>query len=158
MKVSHLFFSIAFLALTWLSDYRDVSAQTQDHDLIQQKWNQFVEDWNDLNAEGCITIYTDDAEVIAPEMQATKGKEAIAEFYNFLFTSNKSADYTHMTETISVEGNQAIEYGNFSVDWVSNEGQSWTYRARVMVHWIKDSPESWKIQRILFNNPPAQEP
>lgn len=156
MKVSHLFFSIALVALTCLSDYRDVSAQTQDHDLIQQNWNQFIENWNDLNTEGCITIYTDDAEIIAPEMQPAIGKTAIGEFYDFLFASNKFADYSHNTESISIEGNQAIEYGNFSVDWISNEDEQWTYRARVMVHWVKDSSGNWTIKKLLFNTPPVQ--
>lgn len=158
MKLPRLYFMITLLALVCLSDYRDLSAQTHDHDLIQQSWNQFIENWNALNTKGCVMIYTDDAVVIAPEMPATDGKQAIAEFYNFLFTSNQSADYTHTTESISIEGNLAVEHGNFSVDWVSNEGQSWTYRARVMVHWVKDPSENWKIQRLLFNTPPAQEP
>ena len=158
MNVSHLSSMFVFLLLALFSNYQDLSAQMQDRDLIQQNWDQFIENWNALSTEGCISIYTNDAVVIAPEMHPATGKEAIAEFYNFLFTSNKSADYTHRTESITIEGNQAIEYGNFSVDWLSNEDQPWTYHARVMVHWVKDPSESWKIQRLLFNNPPAPAP
>lgn len=157
MKLPFHISAILFLYITLFLGFQDISAQTEDYEQIHQNWRQFVENWNAINTNGCVAIYAEDAVVIAPEMQPANGKEAIAEFYDFLFASNKSADYSQNTESISIEGNQAVEYGNFSVDWVSNENVSWTFNARVMVHWIKDSSDNWTIQQLLFNNPPAQD-
>jgi uncharacterized protein (TIGR02246 family) len=156
MKLPSLFSTIIILFTTFFLGYQDISAQTEDYEQIQQNWRQFIENWNAMNTNGCVAIYADDAIVIPPEMQPANGKEAIAEFYDFLFASNKSANYSHNTESITIEGNQAIEYGNFSVDWISNEDIEWTFRARVMAHWVKDSSENWRIRKLLFNTPPAQ--
>lgn len=151
------YYHIAFFILTGLLliSCGNTHNSQDDYASIQQNWESFIESWNSFNTEGCVNIYTDDAEVIAPEMQPTTGKASIAEFYDFLFASNQSADYNHKSESISISGNQAVEYGHFSVDWVSNEGEPWTFNARVMAHWIKDENGDWKIRRLLFNNPPA---
>lgn len=129
---------------------------SDDFDAIQENWIRFAEDWNDFNTEGCVSIYTDDAAVIPPEMSAAAGKEAIGEFYDFLFTANQSAEYAHTTESITIDGDLAIEHGNFSVAWVSNEGEPWTFKARVIVHWTKNESRDWKIKKLLFNTPPPE--
>lgn len=146
--------SITLFVVTVMYGCTESDTSTDNHTVIQNNWSSFENNWNSFNTEGCVSIYTDSAEVIAPEMSTAEGKEAIAEFYNFLFSNNRSAEYKHITESLSIENNQAIEYGTFSVNWVTNDGQPWTFNARVLVHWVKTYDNEWKIQRLLFNSPP----
>ena len=148
---------ILVMGMTFGCSEKENTNSSEDYTSIQNNWTAFENHWNAFNTEGCVSIYTEDAEVIAPDMAAAAGKEAIAEFYHFLFSNNQSAEYSHTTESLTVAENQAIEYGNFSVDWVSNDAQSWTFNARVLVHWIKNQQDEWKIQRLLFNTPPELE-
>lgn len=129
----------------------------KDYDAVQASWNLFIENWNQLNADGCMAIYFDDAVLIPPQLLELKGKPAIKEFYESLFDINQKAEYNHTTESINFSKEQAVEVGSFSVKWVSNEGDSSTYYARTMVHWEKDQFGDWKIKKLLFNNPPVQE-
>lgn len=129
----------------------------EDYDGVQASWEIFANNWNNLNADGCVTIFFDDAVLIPPQLLELEGKPAIQEFYENLFDMNQRAEYNHVTKSINFSKEQAIEVGIFSVNWVSNEGDSSTYRARVMVHWEKDQFGDWKIRKLLFNTPPASQ-
>lgn len=157
MNLSSIKIMIACLVALSLMSCKAETDQTQESEHIQDAWNQFVENWNNMNTEGCMDIYAEGAVVIPPQMEIAEGRQSIAEFYDYLFSTNKSADYTHTTESISFSGNQAIEHGSFSVDWISNEGNSWTFNARAMIHWEKDPSGHWKIKKLLFNTPPVPE-
>ncbi|MDX1641281.1 MAG: DUF4440 domain-containing protein [Balneolaceae bacterium] len=129
----------------------------EDYAAVQETWDQFITNWNQLDAEKTVIIYFDDAILIPPQLSKFEGKPAITEFYESLFAMNQSAEYTHTTESIQFSQEQAIEVGRFSVKWVSNEGDSSTYNARAMVHWERDQYGDWKIRKLLFNNPPVSE-
>lgn len=144
------------LALGFANCENDMNSP-KDYDGVQESWNLFIENWNQLNAEGCMAIYFDDAVLIPPQLLELKGKPAIKEFYESLFSMNQKAEYNHTTESINFSKEQAVEVGNFSVKWITSEGDSSTYHARTMVHWQKDQLGDWKIKTLLFNNPPMHE-
>lgn len=129
----------------------------EDYDAVQASWEIFINNWNNLNSEGCMTIFFDDAILIPPQLMEFEGKPAIQEFYQNLFDMNQSAEYNHITKSINFSKEQAIEVGSFSVNWVSNQGDSSAYHARVMVHWEKDQFGEWKIKKLLFNTPPSSQ-
>lgn len=142
-----------FILLTFVNCEKSANS-SDEANAIRSNWNLFIENWNRLNADGCMEIYFDDAVLIPSQLSILAGKQAIGEFYNDLFAMNKSADYTHKTESLTFSENVAIELGSFSVDWISAEGDSSTYHARALVHWQRDDSGNWKIKQLLFNNPP----
>ncbi|WP_234571977.1 YybH family protein [Rhodohalobacter sp. 614A] len=156
MKES-LYIFFAFISLASLISCENDTNTPEDYDAVQASWETFGQNWNDLNAEGCMTIFFDDAIMIPPQLLELEGKPAIQEFYQDLFDMNQSAEYDHVTESINFSKEQAIEVGSFSIKWISTEGDSSTFWARSMIHWERDQYGDWKIKKLLFNHPPSSQ-
>ena len=125
---------------------------------IRSAWDGFIERWEDEDAKACAGYYTESAVNIPPSFKANKGRQEIEEFYKFLFDNNLSSDYKHTINQLDFAGNHAFEMGQFEVHWTRNDSTEWTYYARTMAHWKKNDEGEWKIDKFLFNNPPAEEP
>lgn len=54
------------LFITFLLGCENDMNTPEDYDAVQSSWEIFVENWNDLNSEGCMTIFFDDAILIPP--------------------------------------------------------------------------------------------
>ncbi len=121
---------------------------------IHDIWTQFIQDWESEDAAACASIYHSDALNIPQALQVNSGADSIEEFYAALFSNNQSSRYNHRSESIHFDQKLAVEYALFDVQWITNEGDEWTYSARALIHWEKDETENWKIRKMLFNNPP----
>ena len=119
-------------------------------------WDQFEESWNQMDASATVTIYADDVVLIPAQMAQIVGKPAVEEFYASLFSSNQSTNYNHTTQSITSWSGHAVEQGRFDVEWVTNDGEPWTFSARTLVHWENLNGE-WKIRTLMFNQPAAEE-
>jgi ketosteroid isomerase-like protein len=120
---------------------------------IGDKWAGFSENWENMNAQGCASYYLADGINIAPEFPVNDGREAIMEFYQFLFDMHQSSKYQHITLNIEVLGDSILELGEFSVDWVRNDGSEWNFTARALVHWVENNGD-WRIKTLIFNKAP----
>jgi len=116
-------------------------------------WDDFIDNWHAQDAAACAAIYTEGGLNMPNEFKTNKGRLEIEAFYGFLFSMNQSSAYTHDILSLSHSGDMAVELGEFRVDWVSNDGNEWTYKARALTHWEKTGDE-WKIKSLLFNKPP----
>jgi uncharacterized protein (TIGR02246 family) len=125
-----------------------------DENQIRSRWVQFISHWEAGDAAACASFYTPSGMNIPNAFEANIGREAIEQFYTFLFSNNQSSSYTHTTLDLQVFGNDAVEYGEFTVDWITNEGSAWSYQARMIAHWKKNSADVWEIEKLLFNLPP----
>jgi uncharacterized protein (TIGR02246 family) len=123
---------------------------------IRNTWDAFIDSWHARDAAACAAFYTEDGLNIPNEFKTNKGRLEIEAFYDFLFSMNESSIYTHEMISLSHDGEMALELGEFSVDWISNDGTEWTYKARAMTHWQK-TLEGWKIKSMLFNLPPKDD-
>jgi uncharacterized protein (TIGR02246 family) len=119
--------------------------------ILDKKWQEFIAAWENEDAVSCAALYHTGALNVPNAMTVNNGRESIESFYSSLFEANQSSRYNHQTESISFSDNLAVEYANFSVDWVSNEGEEWTYQARALIHWRKDNNGDWLIQHFAFN-------
>ena len=123
---------------------------------IEARWAAFIESWEAGDAQACAEFYTQDAVNIPPGFQINRGREAIMNFYADMFSSNTGSDYSHTILKLEYSGNQATELGEFEVEWVTNEGEGWSFKARSMAHWVRDTDGEWRIRMFLFNNPPEE--
>ncbi len=121
-------------------------------DIINQ-WSEFVKSWEAENAEGCISIYHDDIQFIPPGFEPSSTSKDVASFYSMLFNDNQSSKYTHTTQFLSYNNDIAVEYAHFTVDWINNDGEPWTFKARMVNHWTPDDEGKWKIKTLIFNTP-----
>ncbi len=124
---------------------------------IEEAWNTFAAHWENEAVADLVTIYTEDAVNIPPESEIHKGRDAIAKFYEFLFSNHLSSTYQHKIKSLQAHENSAIEYGEFTVNWVRNDSTLWTFKGRSMTHWVKAESGKWHITKFLFNRPPAVE-
>ncbi|MBE0661246.1 MAG: DUF4440 domain-containing protein [Bacteroidales bacterium] len=122
---------------------------------IRNNWDSFINHWETQDAAGCASFFSEDGYNVPDEFRTLKGRSEIESFYNTLFSGSQSSKYVHNILSVSVTGDDAIELGEFTVDWLSNEGEAWTYKARSIAHWQKDENENWKIKGFLFNKPAA---
>ena len=130
------------------------SINTKDD--LRKRWDTFIEHWEKENVDKLVSIYTADAINIPPGLKINEGREAIGNFYQFLFDGNISSKYTHNMIKVFSSEEGVTEYGEFSVDWTRNDGSKWTYYARSMTHWVKDDDGQWRISLFLFNQPPEE--
>ncbi|WP_194777996.1 YybH family protein [Pararhodonellum marinum] len=152
-RIRKTYVVFVFLILTGLSSY----AQTEDYkNELVTKWDSFISYWHEQDAEGCASFFLEDALHIAPEFPINDSREAIAEFYNFLFSNHSSSQYQHNIISIETLGEDILENGEFMVDWVRNDGSEWLFHARSLTHWVKNQGGDWKIKTLMFNSAPQQ--
>jgi uncharacterized protein (TIGR02246 family) len=126
---------------------------TQD---IRAQWDRFVLHWENEAADSLAAFYTEDGINVPPELAPNQGREEIQAFYDFLFNNNLSSEYEHRIESLAATGNQAVEYGTFTVDWVRNDSTTWTFQGRSLTHWTRTVDGDWQIAAFLFNTPPTE--
>ena len=124
---------------------------------IRKQWDDFDSYWEQEDTDQLLMIYTEDAIIIPPGSEPVKGRQAIGEFYDMLFSNNASSKYEHQTLSVHQELNLAIEYGAFKVVWITNEGSEWTYKAKIMAHWEQSDEGNWEIKILMFNTPQEAE-
>lgn len=157
MKMSsYLQLAILFFVSLGLGSCLSVGDPVHETSLaIRNNWDEFIYHWESQNAEACAGMYHENGLNIPNGFVVNKGKDAIEKFYQMLFANNGASKYKHTILSISTAGDQAIELGEFKVDWAGNDSISWTYHARSLTHWEKDSDGMWKIKTFMFNQPPA---
>lgn len=152
---SIVLFACLLLIFTACTTYKETNTNPPGE--IEIAWQQFIEAWEAEDAATCASLYHENALNIPNGFPANIGRDAIEAFYVTLFEANRSSKYTHKTESISFSGNLAIEHANFTVNWITNDGDEWTYRARTLVHWERDENDTWKIKTLLFNQPEPEQ-
>ncbi len=95
---------------------------------------------------GCVAVYTDDAEIIAPDAPAIRGKQAIEAFYKDQVARDISFD-TDSTLSL-VQGDLAIEQGTYRVRNV-RIGENVEYGEYLNV-WRR-SAGRWHAYRSMYN-------
>lgn len=124
---------------------------------IRDLWDDFTDRWHAKDAAACAAFYAEDGVNIPNEFKLNKGRREIEAFYESLFSMNQSSNYKHTMLSLSRSDELAVEYAEFQVDWISNDGTEWTYKARAIVHWVLNEENGWKIKMLMFNAPPADE-
>lgn len=121
---------------------------------LEEVWESFISFWERLDARACAAFYWEDGINVPPQLPENRGRKAIEDFYRDLFSQHQSAKYVHKTHKLDAYQDHLIEYGEFSVDWVTKNGDPWKYKARTMVYWKKDDNGLWKIKQLIFNQAP----
>ena len=129
---------------TALFSQKDVSVE------IMKANENFMTLFNAGDAEAFITVYTDDARLLPPNMPVVTGKDALREFWGGMM----SAGIKPVLKTTSADGygKTAIEEGIVEI-WA---GDMKVDDVKYVVVWKKIKGE-WKMHQDIWNsnNPPA---
>lgn len=99
-----------------------------------------------------IDRYTSDAMLLAPNMPAMNGKDAIAGFYKAALTQMGVKNISLVTTDVYGEGDYATEQGTYELFGADNKSMD---KGKFLVLW-KKTDAGWKMYRDCFNsdNPP----
>jgi len=149
MKINYLL-AVAILLVSCQATESEVYDPT---DTIAGFWAKFVENWESENADGCVSFYHENIVYIGPEANVVNNRNEVRDFYAMLFDNHQSSTYHYENRSLSFCDGLAVEYSFFSVDWITHEGSSWTYSARMVAEWKADDEGNWQITTLIFNQP-----
>lgn len=126
------------------SDPADVRAR------IEAANREFAALLNQGDVAGFTGIYTDDAVIYPPEMEAIRGREVITAFWQGGQEQMGISNLRLTTEEVEVMDDTAWEVGTGTFD--TNQG---SVSAKYLVIW-KRTPDGWRWHRDIWNMNPAQ--
>lgn len=140
------------MCLCGLSDFRLFAQTTSENkESIEQIWKKFTTAWENQDAEVCAGFYLNNGVNIPPDLPINSGSKAIADFYEMLFKAHLSSEYKHTIIDLHQNGDELVERGAFSVNWIRNDGSAWKFKARSLTHWVNDANGDWRIKTLIFN-------
>ena len=110
----------------------------------------FAKSFNSKDATGVGTFYADDAELLPPNAPEVKGRDNIQNYWQQAI--DMLSDMNLTTDTVVVEGDAAIETGNYTINVnIPNQPPSMD-KGKYMVVWKYMQDGKWKIFRDMFNS------
>jgi ketosteroid isomerase-like protein len=145
-----------FLPVIFLLGIIVTGCGVKKHDPVQVKKDidnnnaLFAKSYNSKDVTGVMTFYSDDAELFPPNAPEFKGKENIGSFWKQ--GMNVFSDLSLKTDKIDVEGDAAIETGNYSLNVQMPKQPLTTDRGKYLVIWKYMPDGTWKINKDIFNS------
>jgi len=128
----------------------DTAADEQAIRATVTAWNGYIASQND---SAIAAIYTADAILMAPNMPALTGHDAIRQFWAGFWPAKPDLKLTPRDVTIA--GDLAIESGIYSLSMIPGADGISTDNGKYLVAW-KRTADGWKAIRDIYNsdNPP----
>jgi len=107
---------------------------------------------------GLVSIYTEDAIVLAPNMDMIRGGKAIKEFWEAGFNVLGYKDCEFTTAEVVGTGETITEWGRYFLKAQPKGQKAIEDRGKYITLW-KRTPKGWKIHWDIFNSslPPPKE-
>lgn len=118
-----------------------------DEDAIQRVNERFMNAFAAGDADAVVSLYTDDAQFIAPGMAPLEGHGAIHQFLSGAIGSG--VDRLELeTSEIEVVGDTAYEVGTYEM----SAGEQTADRGNYMVIWRRGADGEWRLHRDMINS------
>jgi ketosteroid isomerase-like protein len=102
------------------------------------------------HVDSVVTMYGDDAALMAPNMPAAHGKAAIKAAFTGMMTGGTMSAFTLTTTAVTANGPMAIETGRYRLSMTPPGGAMMSDSGKYMVHWHKVSGR-WIIASDIWN-------
>jgi len=124
-----------------------LSTSIEMRDVISAANEKFIVTFNNGDTAGLSTLYTRDGQILPPNSDFVKGREAIQGFWQAV---QEMGIKKAKLETLEVEdcSDTVIEVGQFTL--YSADGQQ-LEQGKYIVIWKQDAGE-WKLHRDIFNS------
>lgn len=102
------------------------------------------------DADAAAALFTDDALLMLPGMEAVTGREGIRQVLAGTFQAVDFTDVRVQIREVSVHGDMAYEVGTTAISYTVG-GQSVTDPGKYIVAWKRQPTGEWKIHRDISN-------
>ena len=148
MLPSHLCKRSVSLICLFLYSALFVSAQPTDlRQAIERQNKAFSAAVARGDGAAVAALYTANAEILPPETEAVRGKEAIQQFWQAVLGSGPTG-IVLTTQQVEAAGELAIETGTYST--TGKDGQKLD-KGKYLVIWKRDGAQ-WKLHRDIWNS------
>lgn len=98
-------------------------------------------------------LYTDDAQLLAPNTPQLQGRAAIAKVFGEWFTQMKITDFKLSAADLIPAGDYAVETGAYAMTMqLKGETAPVTDKGKYIVVWKRGADGSWKLHRDVWNS------
>ena len=104
------------------------------------------------DATAAVAHFADDAIFMAPNREASRGREAIREWHAGGFSAGSFKEFKTTTEDVLVGGDLAVETGTYEFRLQPRTGGETADKGKYVVVWKRRPDGSWKVVRDVFNS------
>ncbi|HET6567251.1 MAG TPA: SgcJ/EcaC family oxidoreductase [Rhodothermales bacterium] len=115
---------------------------------IEEADKQFSDAWSKGDANGVASLYTEDGQMLVPNAETLKGRDAIRQALQGMFQQGR-VNLTLKPADVHAYGDRAVEEGGYVME--SPEGQHLDH-GKYIVIWKLDRDGQWRLHRDIFNS------
>ena len=124
-----------------------MTQSTEIHDAIAAANEDFMAAFKRGDAAGLAALNTENGQILPPNSDFVKGKQAVQAFWQALFDMGIKEAKLNIVEVES-HGDTAIEISKFTLH---GEGGQVLDNGKYIVIW-KQTEENWRLHRDIFNS------
>lgn len=160
MKLNHvLLLPLTILLLLTCSKEKPSDKQSNQEyiDAITAVSSARAEAFNNSDADGIAEHFTEDAILMAPGVPAMKGRDAVRDYYQFIFDEYEPELESHYVE-VRVEGDLAYGRGIAKVTLTPKDGTETLESASKYLNILQRQPDgTWKTTHDIWNGNESSE-
>ncbi|HLV89318.1 MAG TPA: DUF4440 domain-containing protein [Candidatus Sulfotelmatobacter sp.] len=128
--------------------------QADTRKTIAESYVRWTEAVKAKNVDALVSMYTDDATVLAEEMESASGKAALRMFYtDWLAKGDTLVDQKFENINSVQEGDLLIDSTKFS-GTVVRDGKEISFSGKRLVVWKREFQGPWRMLRDIWNKSP----
>lgn len=118
--------------------------------ILKRGATEFAAAANAGNVDGMMSMYADDAVLMAPNLPAFRGRNAIRQFWSGLLATGK-VDANIVADTVVQSGDMATEVGHYALTITPNGAAPVKDNGKYVIAWRKVGGQ-WRAMYDIFNS------
>ena len=123
-----------------------------DANAIAAQNARYMQGYNERNVEMIVSVHSKTAVVFAPNRPVYKGLTQIRKMIEEDFAVTEKYALELVSNSLEIDGNTAIEEGEYIADLVFKDGSSLKDIGNFIVIWKKQSDGIWLYEKDIFNS------
>jgi ketosteroid isomerase-like protein len=124
----------------------------KDMDKLRTTMKEFVEAYGAINIDKIVSMYTEDAMYLVPDMEILKGRPAIKA--SLASGDASRVDFKQQVAELKIEGNLAYEVTNQIVTVYMKDQSTRTFPNKFIHLWQKQKNGTWQVLLDMVNSRP----
>lgn len=135
----------------------DASSPWAVADTIAQRWEEYRDILIRGDARALASMFTVDAILMEPDMDAFRGRDAIERFANATFERFTLTKVSNRTTELTVHDDTAFEFGTYVEIGGTPDESPRQYPGRYVTVWRRSQDGRWRIHRMMVHSLMRQE-
>lgn len=150
-----LFFFVSFVSHAWFPTVDGNESKQRIPKRLYEMFETFERSFNNADADGCASVFVEDAILFPPDAEVFQGKESIHKSYVDLFASDDGVSYKAKNDPLKSSNmilkDDIIVAHNWGTEIATKNGRETKRRYKWMVVAQRQSDGSWKTLRDFFS-------